>query len=183
MAGVQLYQTEDETRLVGTATNNTEQVLEISTINISFYDAQGQILTLQDEPKSYWPGYVVLPGDTIPFEVGLEAAEVANYEVMIEAAPSQETARTDFTLSAMEGRDQNERYCVSGNLENTGADVDEYLIIATIIYDAQEVVVNFSDYGVFGYVGFASGDSLPFELCSPTLDQGVARYEVLVWGK
>jgi hypothetical protein len=101
---------------------------------------------------------------------------------MVEAKPSDDPTRLDFEFLDLEARNDDEDYCISGILGNPGAEVREYLVIAAILYDDQERVVNFIDYGIFGDVGLSSGDLVPFDLCVQPPNQGVARYEARAWG-
>ncbi len=71
---------------------------------------------------------------------------------------------------------------MQGRLRNPAGQLRNYLVIAAVLYDDQDKVINFGSYDVW-YPQEVSGDQgEDFELCADPLDQEVARYEVRAWG-
>jgi hypothetical protein len=183
-AGVRVYtdQTQGGLLLHGKAINNTGSAQELLAINGIFYDGQGQVIADQDDSYAYWPGYVVPPGGSVPFELLVDGiGEAAKFDLSVEAEPSDESPRQDFNVSNVNQQTEDDIYCLAGELRNPGSELDDYLIIAAVLYDSQDNVLNFGDYEEFGTIG--GGDASNFEICVDRPSQDIARYEVVAWGR
>ncbi len=167
--------------LYGNIVNNTGSAQELFSIAGTFFDAQGQIIAGPDSTHAYWPGYVVPPGGSVPFELFVNGiANIANFSLSAEAEPSSENPRQDFEFAEVDqqGNEQG-AYCLKGELRMRGDEPEDYLIIAAVLYDGQGNVVNFGDYGEFDLDG---DDEIDFEICINPPNQEVARYELRAWG-
>ena len=183
-SNIQVYtdQYEGGLLLYGNVTNSTGTPQELFSIGGDFYDAQGQVIAGPEDSFSYWPGFVLPAGGSMPFELVVdEANSPANFELTTEAEPSNETPRQDFDFAEVNQWTEDETYCISGKLRNPVGALDEYLVIAMILYDAEEKVINFSDYGEFG--SGIGEDGQDFEICIDPPNHGVARYELRAWGR
>jgi hypothetical protein len=183
-AGVRVYTDQDQGGLLlhGKAINNTDSPQELLAINGIFYDGQGQVIADEDDSYAYWPGYVVPPGGSVPFELLVDGiGEAAKFDLSVEAEPSDETPRQDFNVSNVNQQTEDDIYCLAGELRNPGSELDDYLIIAAVLYDNQDNVLNFGDYEEFGTIG--GGDASNFEICVDRPSQDIARYEVVAWGR
>ena len=168
--------------LHGDAINNAGSSQEIVSITGLFYDAQGRVTADANMILEYWPLIdTIPPGGRVPFEltvVGIQSA--ANFYLSVEAEPSDETPRQDFEFSDLKQSNEAGNYCVTGKLRNPGDALQSYLVIVVVLYDDQDNVINFGDYGEFD-VGAGGGDQT-FEICIDPLNQDVARYELRAWG-
>ncbi len=185
-SGVRLYPDEydDGLLLYGQVTNNTGAAQELFEITGTFFDAQGQVIAEPDSSYAYWPGYVLPAGGRMPFELVVDGIDsAAKFDLQVEAEPSGETARQDFTFSDINQWTEDDVYCLEGNLRNPGSELEEYLIIAAVLYNSQDEVVNFGDYEEFGRAGLVGDETSTFEICVSPPNQGVARYELLAWGQ
>ena len=180
-AGVRLYPAQHESGLVlyGNIINNTGSPQELISITGTFQDAQGQTIAGPDETHAYWPGYVVLPGGSVPFELFVSDIDnPANFNLSAEAEHSSELPRQDFEFADVDQKNEQEAYCLEGELKIRGDEPEDYLVIAAVLYDSQDNVVNFGDYSEFG----VDDDEVDFEICINPPNQEVARYELRAWG-
>lgn len=184
--GVRLYpgQYEDGLLLYGNLINNTGSPQELEFISGTFYDAQGQQVAGDDSTSAYWPALVIPPGGDMPFEVTVDDVEdIANFELSVEAEPGGELPRQDFEfLDINQGLEQ-AAYCVGGALRNPGGGLQKYLIIALVLYDGQNKVINFGDYTEYGPTRITGEQTLTFKICVGPPNQDVARYELRAWGR
>jgi hypothetical protein len=183
-AGVRVYTDQDQGGLLmhGKAINNTGAAQELLAINGIFYDGQGQVIADKNDSYAYWPGYVIPPGGSVPFELRADGIrEAAKYDLSVEALSSDETPRQDFNVSNVNQQTEDDSYCLQGEFSNPGSELQDYLIIAAVLYDGQDNVLNFGDYEEFGTIG--GGDASNFEICIDRPNQDIARYEVVAWGR
>jgi hypothetical protein len=167
--------------VLGIATNNSGTTQAVDKVTGIFYDAQGQAIAGEADVISDWPTDVVPAGGTLPFVARVGTiSSAASYQLRVDAAPSDQTPRQDFEFSNEADQMDDEDYCVTANVRNPGAALDEYLVIAAVLYDSQNNVVNF-DYSRISRLG--AGAILNFELCIPPPNQGLAREELIAWGR
>ena len=120
----------------------------------------------------------------MPFELAVTTiSEAANFDLSVEAEPSDETPRQDFEFSDIEQEVEEDSYCVAGELRNPGGELGEYLAIALVLYDSQENVISFSYYEELDPGWIEDDDTLEFELCADLLDQAVAHHTLQAWGR
>ncbi len=170
--------------LRGEAVNDTGSSQRISNIIGTFYDAGGQVVADRYDTDSYWPADVVPAGGLVPFEVEIyDVREVADFDLEVIAQATGERVREDFDVTNLEASDQSGEYCVTGELRNPGGGLRDYLVIAAVLYDDQDNVINFDSYDVW-YPQEVTGDQgEDFEVCADPLDQEVADYVVRAWGR
>jgi hypothetical protein len=170
--------------MYGNLTNNTGATQELKSILGTFYDPQNQIIAGPDSGSAYWPGYTVAPGGTMPFELAITSInEATNFDLNVEAEPSDETPRQDFEFSDIEQEVEEDSYCVAGELRNSGDELEDYLSVALVLYDSQENVISFSYYEELDPDWIEDDDTLEFELCADLLDQAVAHHNLEAWGR
>ncbi len=182
-AGVRVYSDHIQGGLLlhGKALNHTGAAQELVAINGTFYDGQGQVIADQDDSYAYWPGYVVPPGGSVPFELLVDGiGEAARFDLNVEAKPSDNPPRQDFNVSNVNQQTEGGDYCLAGELRNPGRELEDYLIVAAVLYDSQDNVLNFGDYEEFGQL---QGNASNFEICIDRPSQDIARYEVVAWGR
>lgn len=170
--------------LFGEAINNTGASQELSFISGTFYDNLGQVIAGEDDTDDYAPLEVVPPGGRVPFELtvyGLQNAE--NYELWVSSEVSSQTPRQDLVVSDVEQLEDEGDYCVAGVVRNQGGQLGDYLVVVATLYDAQDNVINFGDDYYSDVEEIVGDDALDFEICIESLEQNVARYEVLAWGQ
>ena|GEM_PF-1199781 len=167
----------------GEAVNGSGAAQRLSSISGTFYDAAGQVIADGDDIDSYWPIYVVPAGGQVPFEMTLyDIREVADFDLQVVTQASGETVRQDFEFLELEPFDDGSDFCVAGNLKNPGASLGVYLVIAVVLYDSQDDVINF-DSGTWYPQEVVGDQTLDFEVCVDPLGQGVADYDMRAWGQ
>lgn len=170
-------------QLYGNFINNTGTSQELFFITGTFYDAQGQVIADEESTYDYWSVPVIPPGGRAPFELTVEGIQsAANFDLRVEAEPSNENPRQDFEFSDLYEDPGGGFYCVGGTIRNPGDRLQDYLLIVVVLYDNQERVIYFSDY--YADPEYATGDEpQDFEVCVDTLNQEVARHELQAWGQ
>jgi hypothetical protein len=185
-SGVRLYpdQYEDGLLLYGNALNHTNTAQELISITGTFYNGQDQVTAGAEQTYAFWPGYVVPPGGSMPFEMTVDGIrEAAKFDLAAEAEPSSNIPRQDFNVFALNQWQADDLYCLEGQLQNPGAKLEDYLLIAAILYDSQDQVVNFGNYEEFAHDDLVGDESSTFEICVDPPNQDVTRYEVVTWGR
>lgn len=182
---IQLYPNPEKEQLLvyGNFTNNTEVAQEIINITGTFLDAQGQVIATTGSADAYWPGFVISPNGTMPFELKVHSIDHADsFSFAVEATPSSEAPREDFEFSDTEPQTRAGKYCVKGKLRNPGSNLQDYLTLTAVLYNEQGNVVNFGYYYHYYLGEGVTDDSMKFELCANSFGQNVARYRLLAWG-
>jgi hypothetical protein len=163
--------------------NNTEEPQELAYVTGDFYDEEGQVIADEDSTYDYWPVAVIPPNGRVPFELTVGGIEnAANFDLRVEAEPISETPREDFEFSDVDQWEDDGAYCVEGRLRNTGDELEEYLLIALVLYDGEDNVINFGDYEEFDPGDVEGDDTSKFEICVGPPNDDVARYELRAWG-
>jgi hypothetical protein len=184
-SGVRVHTDQDENnlRVYGNFINATGTSQELLFITGTFYDAQGQVIADEESTYDYWSVPVIPPGGRMPFELTVEGIQsAANFDLRVEAEPSNENPRQDFEFSDLYEDAAEGLYCVGGTLRNPGDRLQDYLLIVAILYDSQDRVINFNDR--YADPEYAAGDDpQDFEVCVDTLSQEVTRYELQAWGQ
>jgi hypothetical protein len=167
----------------GEAINDSGGPQRILGLQGIFYDAQGGEIA-PEEISEYWPIETVPQGWRMPFEltlIGPPAIDRLDLQLITEA--SDEPLRSDLELSQLEGAEQSGEYCVQGQVRNPGSPLEAYLMVVTVLYDADDGVIN---YGV-GYQPASAeltGDATAVvSACADTMGLPVARYEMRAWGE
>ncbi|MCS6909969.1 MAG: hypothetical protein NZM11_05295 [Anaerolineales bacterium] len=170
--------------IYGEVINASGVAQEISDFTGTFYNAQGQIVAGNDRVRAYWPLTVLPPGGQMPFELQvLEATGLTRADLGVIATPRDEAPHTDFLFENVTQVINNEFYCLRGQLRNPGNRLTEYLVIAGLLYDAQNNLVRFADVSD-GPPIFAMGDRLKsFEICLAPPYPGAVRHELRAWGR
>jgi hypothetical protein len=185
VSNVQVYpdQLADGLLMYGSITNNTDSSQALASVTGNFYDDQGQIVANEDNTFDYWPIDVIPPGGQTPFELTIDGIQsIANFSLNVEAEPSDDTPRQDFEFLDVNQWNEYEAYCLAGRLKNPGDALEEYLMIAAVLYDEQDKIVKFGDYYEPYPEEVTDTQPLDFELCVDLIDQGVARHELRAWG-
>ncbi len=187
LAGVQVYTDKYEGGLLlySDLINNTESPQTLALITGTFYDDQGQVIAGEDSIYDYWPPVdTVPPGGRVPFELTVDDIQgAAKSSLRVEAESSSESPRQDFEFSDLNQWNEEDIYCVEGMLQNPGGELQDYLVIAAVLYDDQDRIVNFGDYYEPYPIDVVGGQPLDFEICVAPPNQGVARYELRAWGQ
>lgn len=174
----------DGVLLHGSLINNTGEAQKLKSVAGTFYNEQGQVIAGPDSGDSYWPGYVVPAGESMPFALTVSSiSNPAGFDLSAAAEPSGESPRQDFKFGRLEQWTDAGDYCVGGELENPGGKLKDYLVVALVLYDSQENIINFSYYEELDPGWIEDGDELDFELCAEMLDQAVARHAMQAWGR
>ncbi len=98
-------------------------------------------------------------------------------------APSSDIPRHDFEFSELNQWTESDAYCITGKLRNSGNELRDYLLIAAVLYDSQENVINFGDYEEFSASAIEGDRTSDFEICVYAPFQEEARYEMQAWGR
>ena len=170
--------------LFGEAVNETGSPQTLFFISGTFYDDVGQEIAGEDDTDGYTPLEVVPPGGRVPFELTVfDLQSAANYELWANSEASNQNPRQDFDVSNIEQVSEEGDYCLSGGIRNQGGQLSDYIVIVATLYDNQNNVINFGD-DYYSDVEEISGDeTLDFEICIETLEQNVARHQVVALGQ
>jgi hypothetical protein len=184
-ASVRVYPGQaDGMLLYGDVINDTGAPQELEAVTGAFYDEQGQLIADEGNTYDYWPINVIPPGGRVPFELTVfDIQNAANFNLMVEAAPSDENTRQDFEFLNVNQRNEDGDYCLGGELRNAGDGLEEYLVIVAILYDGQGNVINFDFYDEYDPENVQGDETSAFDICVSTLDQGVASHELRAWGR
>lgn len=175
-------QYEDDLLLYGDVMNNTGSSQELAYITVTFYDAQSQVIADQGI-YDYWPVETIPHGGQAPFEITvIGIQDAANYDLRVEAEPSEKTLHQEFEFLDLSQSDEDDTYCLGGRIRNDGNKLQSYLVIVAVLYDSQDNVVNFSDYYHYSPKDLVGDETLNFEICADTFNQEVARFELRPWG-
>jgi hypothetical protein len=185
-ASIQNYPNQDENSLLlyGDAINNTGSAQALIFITGDFYNPQGQIIADEGSTFDYWPAEIVPSGGRIPLELTVyDIQSAANFDLNVGAEPSSQTLHEDFEFLDLNQWIEENSYCLIGQLQNPGDQLQDYVVIIATLYDGQDHVVNFGNY-YEPYVEDVMGDqTLEFEICTETRNQSVANYDLHVWGQ
>ena len=184
--GVQITPKADGSGLLvhGNLLNNTSSAQKLSRVTGTFFDEQGQVIAgADDNLTDYWPIAAVPPTGQVPFELvasGLQNA--ADYDLQVEAEPGELLLRQDFEFIDVNLMPKEDKQCLIGKVRNSGSELQSYLVIAAVLYDAEGNVINYYDH-LEQSIGNLKGDqTLDFEICVDPLNQSVARFEPQAWG-
>jgi len=170
--------------LYGDTINNTGAAQVVTSISGTFYDASGQVVADVDRTASIWPIAIVPPGAKVPFVMYVaEVQSAASFDLYVASVPSDQSIRQDFDFPDPVQSTANGNYCVEGRLRNPGSELQDYLVIAVVLYDARGQLINF-DYDTNSYISGVVGDvTSGFRFCVDPLQQEVAHYELRAWGQ
>jgi hypothetical protein len=171
-------------QLFGELANNSGVSQTLTEVTGIFYDAQGQVIADQGDTIGYWPVDIIPPGGQVPFELLVEGINgAANFDLNVAAEPASTSPRQDFEFGSLKQRTEADAYCLTGQFRNTGAELQNYLVLGATLYDEQDNLVNFGDYYQPDLDGVAADQPLEFEICIAPPYQGATRYELWAWGE
>ena len=106
--------------LYGDLINNTGTAQDLTLMNGTFYDDQGQVMP--DRPKFVsWPIETVAQGGRVPFELTVDGIYTAvNFKLDVEAEPSSQSPHQNIEFLDSNQRDEEGAYCVEGKLRSPG---------------------------------------------------------------
>jgi hypothetical protein len=166
--------------LYGDLINDTGMTQELVFVSGTFYDASGQVIADPGSTSDYWPVDVIPSGGRLPFELTvLDIEQAVAYDLTLEAQPSDRTPRQDFEFANLDQWGEDDIYCLTGELQNLGAPLQEYIVIVAVLFDSQDRVLKFGEYYEPGPVD----PSLEFEICIDLINQDIARHELRAWGQ
>ncbi len=176
---------DDGLLLFGNLVNDTGAAQEIRNVSGTFYDDQGQVIAGIDSTYAFWAGYVVpAGGGMLPFELFVDGIDqAASFDLGLRADPGREAPHQEFEFSELEQRDEEGDYCLTGTVQNLGRELGEYLVIALVLYDDEDKVINFGDYEEPDPGAVQGDQTLPFDICVSPPNQEVDRYELVAWGR
>ncbi len=183
-AGVPPSISAGQTLVRGVLINNTgapQQAVEISGV---FYNAAGQAIQDQVNMSSHVPIDVIPVGAHVPFELDVDSSQaIARLKLTAQSQPATETLRQDFRFADVnQWTNQDGMYCLGGQIQNTGASLQDYMVILATIYNNQGKLVSFSDDKPASTEVLNGGKTSPFEMCLDPFDQQVTRYELTALG-
>lgn len=166
--------------LYGDVINNTGASQELAYITATFFDGGGQ--QMDTGTLDYWPIEDVPAGGRVPFTLtafGIQNA--ADFSLNVEAAPSEEPPTQDFEFVDASPANEGGQYCVSGRLRNLAQELNIYLSVVTVLFDAQGKVINFGDQYEHS-PGLGSNQEKGFKVCADPMGQEVVDYQLRAWG-
>ena len=182
---VQLYPNQAEGLLLfGELMNNSGASQTLTEISGTFYDAQGQLIADAANTIGYWPVDIIPPDSRVPIELVVEGIQsAANFNLNVMAEPGGTVPRQDFEFGELHQRTEADSYCLTGQFQNFGTELQNYLVIGATLYDARNNIVNFGDYYQPDLAALTADQPLAFEICIGPPNQGATRYELWAWGE
>ncbi len=170
--------------VVGEAINNTgvpQREVDISGI---FYGNKNQLIGDEIEAVDYIPVDVVPIGARVPFELVAESSQpIYRLDLIGLSEPTNNSPRQDFEfLNVKEQLTDAGMYCLRGTVKNSGAALNEYLIILATAYNGQSQVIGFGEHSEISPKSVIADQIAPFEVCLDPLGQPVSRYQLRAWG-
>jgi hypothetical protein len=107
---------------------------------------------------------------------------IAHLNLRIETQPSNETPRQGFEFADLHQTQEGNDYCLAGTFQYTGDPLQQYVVIAAVLYNNQNQLLNFAEYTTEP-ADLVSGQPGEFKVCVDTLTQDIARYELRAWGQ
>jgi hypothetical protein len=182
--GTSTYSGRGNLLVYGEAVNDSGASQQINHLMGTFYDAQGQVMADTGTASDYWPIYIVPSGAKVPFKLSVNGAPgVADFDLQIASQASSQAPRQDLQFADLRPARRGANYCVKGKLSNPGDALQDYLVIAAVLYNAQGNVVGFDSYEEYSVEDIVGDETLNFEVCADPLGQEVAHYEMRAWGK
>jgi hypothetical protein len=169
--------------VLGNLINNTGSTQTLDTIDGLFYDSQGQMIDTAFYTYDY-PINEVPQGGQIPFQIEVkDRPHTADVKLQVLADSGGAAPRQDFEFLEVNAGPQGNEYCIAGKVRNPGRELDNYLVIAAVLYDSQNKVINYSyDYFDEALQVLAGEQTQDVAICVDPLQQEVARYELEAWG-
>lgn len=183
-----LYLRRDESRgrsyLLGIVFNNNDETFYIENIYGDFFHALGQPVVDKSLIDSRFPDVNLAAATKMPFEATLDTEKmIQSFSMNIDFEDPGDIQSIGIDVLNQQMTSNEPEYCVSGSLKNQGAQLNYQLIVALILYNSQNQVLNFADLDVEAYDTIV-GDTLgAFSICAETHGAIVARHEIMAWGE
>lgn len=170
-------------RLIGELINNTGAPQHGVTISGAFYDTQGEVAADSMYMVSYVPIDPVPADAHIPFELQVSGSQpIDRFDLRALSEPANAAPHQDFQFSGVEqGMNDENLYCIHGQVKNQGPPVQEYLLVLAIGYDDQGRVVSHGEYYTDILLD-SEAQSSTFELCLDPSDRQIARHDLKAFG-
>lgn len=158
--------------VVGLVENTGEVNLDEVKIRIDFYDKNDRLVYTEWEYSDYyfWSDYILLPGETCPFEIQIEDGELPPYDyynLTVSWEETNEESYTDFSIIGISTYYGDEFYHIIGEVKNIGTKtIDECTVFATVFDENDLPIVTRHD---FIRETLEYGEKIPFH-CRFSLD-------------
>ncbi len=161
----------------GDLINNTGTGQNLTYISSTYYDAGGQKIpygaTVYQLPITTIP-----QGGRVPFElIAEDLMDMADFDLQAVAEPEAEAPRQDFEFVDITTAAEGGNHCVAGRLRNPGPPLSTYLVIAAVLYDSQDQVINYGFVNPASPANVIGDNTVDINLCVDRQSQEVARYE------
>jgi hypothetical protein len=164
--------------------NNTGEAQVINYVTGTFYNEQGQIIADDGNTLDEWPTEYVPSGGQVPFVLTVEDIDrVARYDLRVEAETTSDNPRQNFEFDSQSGGYDGDLYCILGVLRNPGDRLAFYLVIAAVIFDENDQVINYDTYNEFFPEDIVGDETLGFEICIDQPNQAVDHFDLRAWGE
>ena len=130
--------------IYGEMINKTGVAQVLIDLGGKFFDAQGNVIATTDDRQDYEYALLEIPADLkIPFFLEIADVEIVDrVEFEIEVGDSPSEIEANIALSNESQVDNQDDYCVQGNVQNPGGELFE-LIVFTTLYNEAGKVINF----------------------------------------
>ena len=91
--------------------------------------------------------------------------------------------RQEFEFIETNAVNEGDEYCVISTIRNTGDELDDYLVVAVVLYDSEDKVINYYDYDEETPRDLIGDKTREVSICVDPLNQEIARYELQAWGR
>ncbi len=127
-----------------------------------------------------WPIDYVDAGESIPFVLSGQS-DGANLGAMGSAAKG--IRHRGFEVSDLANQTDGDSYCVTGAITGPVDELEQYLVVALVLYDGDGRVINFADYDALDSDELAGGEPVPLLLCAGAQGKAVDHFDLKVWGR
>jgi hypothetical protein len=168
--------------LYGELVNNNRTSQYVFYLIAKLLDDDGESLDGIRATPEDWPIDSVPPGGRVPVKLSSEEnVDVAEFKLTVSAQATGRTPRQDFEFSDLDALGGARDYCVTGELQNSGGELEDLLVVVAVLYDEAGNVINFDSYREPSPQTVIGEQTLDFEVCqlSATGPRGANAARVL----
>ena len=167
--------------LHGILFNNTGTTQTLNEIRRIFPDDLD--LSSASNDRAYYPVTQISQGGQIPFKLLIVGqSDASDFELEVVASESGNSPHQTFEFLEVNAVIDEDEYCVVGKIRNSGSELSDYLIVASILYDDEDKVINYNTYNEESLGDLVGDQTRQISICTDPLNQDVARYELQAWG-
>ena len=134
--------------------------------------------------RYFYPVNEVGQGSRLPFKLLIPDQTIPpDFELEVLASEGGDSPRQEFEYLEVSTITEGDDFCVTGKVRNTGSTLSSYLVVAAILFDGENKVINYHNYDEADPLDLVGDQVRDVSICVDPLDQAVARYELQAWGR